>query len=71
MIILFSVSVGVEALGIGEDTMLLAFAIVFGSLMLGLALAFGLGGQDLARRYLENRFAPPKNDGRDDDLSPL
>jgi hypothetical protein len=71
VIILFSVSVGVEALGIGEDTMLLAFAIVFGSLMLGLALAFGLGGQDLARRYLENRFAPPKNDGRDDDLSPL
>ena len=71
VIIVFAVSVGVEAVGVGENTMLVAFAIVFGALMLGLSLAFGLGGRDLARRYLESRFVHPKHDDRDDDLSPL
>jgi hypothetical protein len=71
VIIVFAVSVGVEAVGVGENTMLVAFAIVFGALMLGLALAFGLGGRDLARRYLERRFLQPRQDDRDDELSPL
>jgi hypothetical protein len=70
MIIVFSISVGVEAVGVGENTMLVAFALMFGALMLGLALAFGLGGQDLARKYLEKRFAQPRGDDHDD-LSPL
>jgi hypothetical protein len=70
MIIVFSISVGVEAVGVGENTMLVAFALMFGALMLGLALAFGLGGQDLARKYLERRFARPRGE-EDDDLSPL
>lgn len=70
VIIVFSVSIGIEAVGVGENTMLVAFAIVFGALMLGLALAFGLGGRDLARRYLEKRFLQPQQDDRDD-LSPL
>lgn len=71
VIIVFAVSVGVEAVGVGENTMLVAFAIVFGALMLGLALAFGLGGRELARRYLERRFLQPQQDDRDDELSPL
>ena len=44
------------------------------SLMLGLALAFGLGGKDLAKRYLERRFArEPSEEQREneDELSPL
>ena len=36
--------------------MLTAFAITFGALMLGLALAFGLGGRDAARRLLEQQL---------------
>jgi len=40
--------------------------------MLGLALAFGIGGQDLARQFLEKRFVREKEDeGRKDELSPL
>jgi hypothetical protein len=35
---------------------LTAFAITFGALMLGLALAFGLGGRDAARRLLEQHL---------------
>ncbi len=36
--------------------MLVAFGIAFGALMLGLAIAFGMGGRDLARRFLEEKF---------------
>jgi hypothetical protein len=71
MIIVFAVSVGIEAVGVGQSTMLVAFAIVFGALMLGLALAFGLGGKDLARQYLERRFSSKDPEDRDDELSPL
>jgi hypothetical protein len=71
MIIVFSVSMGFEELGLGERTVLIAFAIMFGALMLGLALAFGLGGRDLARQFLERRFVHEKKEDREDELSPL
>jgi hypothetical protein len=35
---------------------LTAFSITFGALMLGLAIAFGLGGRDAARQLLEQHF---------------
>jgi len=76
MIILFVVSMAFEELGVGSRTVIVAFALTFGSLMLGLALAFGLGGKDLARKYLERRFARdqfPERERkeREDELSPL
>jgi hypothetical protein len=74
LIIIFAVSVGFEELGLGEHTVLVAFAIVFGALMLGLALAFGIGGRELARRYLERRFGPTQKqekEEKEDELSPL
>jgi len=71
LIIVFSVSMGFEELGLAEHTVLVAFSIVFGSLMLGLALAFGLGGRDLARRFLERRFVHEKKEEKEDELSPL
>jgi hypothetical protein len=42
-----------EELGVAGKTVISAFSIVFGALMLGLAIAFGLGGQDMARKSLE------------------
>jgi hypothetical protein len=72
LIILLTISMGFEELGLAERTVLLGFGIVFGSLMLGLSLAFGLGGQELARRYLEKRFVHEKRvEAKDDELSPL
>ena len=73
MIILFVVSMAFEELGVGSRTMIVAFALTFGSLMLGLALAFGLGGKELARKYLERRFARDRDETREreDELSPL
>lgn len=74
MIILFVLSMAFEELGVGSHTVIVAFTLTFGALMLGLALAFGLGGQDLARKYLERRFGPSHHDEsreREDELSPL
>jgi hypothetical protein len=71
LIIIFSASVGFEELGLGEHTVLVAFAIVFGALMLGLALAFGIGGRELARQYLERRFGQAQKEEKEDELSPL
>jgi len=73
LITVFTASAVFEELGLADSTMLLSFAIVMGAVMLGLAIAFGLGGQHLARRFLEARFAPDKKEAkeREDELSPL
>ncbi len=39
--------------------------------MLGLAIAFGIGGRDLAKRFLEERFVRRENEENEDELSPL
>jgi hypothetical protein len=71
IIIIFALSMTFEVLGVAEQTMLIAFATMFGSAMLGLAIAFGLGGQDLARKFLERKLAPQQKEEREDELSPL
>ncbi|MFZ0201974.1 MAG: hypothetical protein WB523_17200 [Candidatus Sulfotelmatobacter sp.] len=71
IIIVFVLSIAFEELGIAEQTMLVAFGIGFGALMLGLAIAFGIGGRDLAQRFLEQRFVRGKKDEGEDEFSPL
>jgi hypothetical protein len=46
-----------EQLQIAPEIVRIAFAAVMGALALGLALAFGLGGRDVARRLLEDAYA--------------
>jgi F0F1-type ATP synthase membrane subunit c/vacuolar-type H+-ATPase subunit K len=60
-----------EELGVADQTMLLAFGIAFGAVMLGLAIAFGIGGRDLAQQFLENRFMREKKMEKEDEPSPL
>ena len=71
IIIVFVLSIVFEELGLAEQTMLVAFGIAFGALMLGLAIAFGLGGRDLAQRFLEEKFVRNKKEQDEDELSPL
>ncbi len=66
VILLFAFAMALEQLGIGRSTVIAAFTIVFGGAVLALALAFGLGGQDLARRLLEKRLKKDGDGGRDD-----
>ena len=66
IILLFAFVMAFEQLGIGRNTVIAAFTIAFGGAVLALALAFGLGGKDLARTFLEKRFKKPPDEGRDD-----
>jgi hypothetical protein len=66
IIMLFAFVMAFEQLGIGRNTMVAAFAIAFGGAVLALALAFGLGGKDLARTFLEKRFKKNGDAGHDD-----
>ena len=72
IITVFVLSMVFEELGVAEQTMLVAFGIAFGAIMLGLAIAFGTGGKELAQRFLERRFAKRnKEEENEDELSPL
>jgi len=69
--IIFVISMVFEELGIAEQTMLLAFGIAFGAAMFGFAIAFGVGGQDMARQFLESRFARRRGREKEEEPSPL
>ena len=72
VIIVLTISMAFEELGLAERTILIAFSLVFGALMLGLAIAFGMGGRDLARQFLERRFSDDRARRKPEDhLSPL
>ena len=73
IIIVFVFSIVFEELGLAEQTMLVAFGIAFGALMLGLAIAFGFGGRELAQRFLEGKFVRGRKEQNEneDELSPL
>ncbi len=66
---ILAITMTLEELGLARQTVISAFSIVFGATMLGLAIAFGLGGQDLARKALERYFAEAKKD-KDKDKEP-
>jgi hypothetical protein len=62
VIIALTVTMALERVGLGRGVVLIAFSTFFGAIMLGLALAFGLGGRDLARQLLERRFLEEKKE---------
>jgi preprotein translocase subunit Sec61beta len=67
---ILAITMALDELSVARQTVLAAFSIVFGAFMLGLAIAFGYGGQDLARKFLERSLADKKKDDTDD-LQPL
>jgi Conserved TM helix len=71
VIIIFVFSMVFEELGVADQTALLAFGVAFGGLVFGLALAFGIGGKDLAREFLQRRFVHRRKEEKEDELSPL
>jgi hypothetical protein len=61
-VLLFAVATALTQLGIGKEMVLVSFGITFGGLVLALALAFGLGGRDIAADLLTRRLrreSPP------------
>ena len=63
---ILAITMALEELGVARQTVIAAFSIVFGALMLGLAIAFGLGGQDLARSFLEKNLGDRKSEKMDE-----
>ncbi|NWF75525.1 MAG: hypothetical protein HXY53_02955 [Nitrospirae bacterium] len=61
IIFLLALTMALEQLGIGRETIIIAFAIIFGGVVLALAIAFGLGGRDIAKDYLEKKLKGEEN----------
>jgi small-conductance mechanosensitive channel len=62
---ILAISMSLEVVGVARQTVIAAFSIVFGAFMLGLAIAFGFGGQHLAKEFLERHLkerAPEKHE---------
>ena len=66
-VFIMATTMALELLGIGEDTVLIAFAVVFGGVVLALAIAFGLGGRDAAKGYIDKMLQEQSEE--DDDIS--
>jgi hypothetical protein len=55
-IIILSLTMALYHLGIAEKVIVAAFSITFGGIVLALAIAFGWGGRDLAKDFLERLY---------------
>lgn len=70
LLILFA-AMALEHLGVGRQVILVSFTILFGGVVLALALAFGLAGRDLARRFLEGLARGAGDDSERRRIDPL
>ena len=71
VVLLFAVATALVEIGIGRDMVLIAFGVLFGGLVLALALAFGLGGRHLAREILERGRRRDREPVRQDSITHL
>jgi hypothetical protein len=68
LVIAIGTVMALEQVGLATSVVLAAFAITFGALMLGLAIAFGLGGKDVAKTLLEEQVRAKRE--RESDAAP-
>jgi hypothetical protein len=68
LVIAIGVVMALEQVGLATSVVLAAFAITFGALMLGLAIAFGLGGRDAAKTLIEEQLRAKRD--RESDAAP-
>jgi hypothetical protein len=62
LILIVAAAMALDHIGIGRTVLLLAFGIVFGGVVLALALAVGLGAREAVARALDRRFREPGDD---------
>lgn len=55
-IVVMTISMALDQLGIARGIIIAAFSISFGGIVFAVALAFGLGAKDMAREFLEKRL---------------
>ena len=70
-IAVLAVTMAFDQLGLAKTAVLIAFSITFGAVMLGLAIAFGIGGRFVARRVLEKQHIEREPEKDEKEASPL
>lgn len=69
---ILAISMALEQVGLARETVVAAFSIAFGAVMLAIAIAFGFGGRDLARQTLERYLGSrEKEHEKEEEPSPL
>jgi hypothetical protein len=71
LVTVLAVAMALEHLGIGGDIIRLAFAILFGGIVLALALAVGLGSKELVSRSLDRETSKTSNQSRQEHVGHL
>jgi small-conductance mechanosensitive channel len=66
---ILAISMALEQIGLARETVIAAFSIFLGAVMLALAIAFGLGGRDLAKQTLE-RYIGDKGKEKEKEAEP-
>ncbi len=70
-ILVFVVTMALEQLGIGRETVLTAFTLLFGGVVFALALAFGLAAKDFVKKYIEKALSSGDTEEEPDELKHL
>jgi len=70
LITILAVSMALDQIGLGRHVVLIAFSIAFGAVMLGMAIAFGLGGRDAAKQLIERQLTK-EPEGEEEEISHL
>lgn len=70
LVLSLGLSMALEELGVASGIVTSAFVLSFGGVVLALALAFGIGGAEIARKTLETRIGSPGG-GKPDPFSHL
>lgn len=65
-IIIFVSAMALQQMGIGSDIVNLAFGLFFGAIAVSVALAFGLGGRDIAANEIRGWLSSLKDDQNQD-----
>ena len=66
LILILGGAMALEQVAVARTIVLAAFAISFGAVMLGLAIAFGIGGGGIAKRILDHQFPERDRAGIDE-----
>jgi hypothetical protein len=65
LVVVLAGAMALEQIGVGGTILVVAFGLLFGGIVLALALAVGMGARDIVARSLEKRF-PPAGQGEDE-----
>lgn len=73
LVLVFFLAIALEQIGIGRNIVVASFTIIFGGVVLALALALGLGGRALAKDWLEKQLGrkEPEVEEKVDEFSHL